>query len=178
MVRYHNYDIRSPYNRDAALWVANQTSILFPTDHRPLRDLRAALGRVAAGSSSGSEASSARAANGTAKSPASASQTPASRVRRFVERYGRVFGNTAGTEARTSEPDGQALPRSSELHALVTAEFDVRRGGGGLGGEARREEEVRILEPESPRASTPPSAPPPQREVPRPASEEILYIIE
>ncbi len=25
MLRYHNYDIRSPYNRDAALWVANQT---------------------------------------------------------------------------------------------------------------------------------------------------------
>ena len=46
MARYHNYDIRSPYNRDAALWVANQTSILFPTDARPLRDLRVAQGRV------------------------------------------------------------------------------------------------------------------------------------
>ena len=31
MARYHNYDIRSPYNRDAALWVANQTTFLFPT---------------------------------------------------------------------------------------------------------------------------------------------------
>ena len=30
MARYHNYDIRSPYNRDAALWVANQTTFLFP----------------------------------------------------------------------------------------------------------------------------------------------------
>ena len=46
MARYFNYDIRSPYNRDAALWVANQTSILFPTDSRPLRDLRIAQGRV------------------------------------------------------------------------------------------------------------------------------------
>ena len=46
MVRYHNYDIRSPYNRDAALWVAQQQTIRFPTDVRPLRDLRAALGRV------------------------------------------------------------------------------------------------------------------------------------
>ena len=46
MARYHNYDIRSPYNRDAALWVASQTTFLFPTDARPLRDLRAALGRV------------------------------------------------------------------------------------------------------------------------------------
>jgi len=44
MARYHNYDIRSPYNREAALWVANQTTFLFPTDSRPVRDLRAALG--------------------------------------------------------------------------------------------------------------------------------------
>jgi ubiquitin-protein ligase len=46
MARYFNYDIRSPYNREAALWVANQKSFLFPLDTRPLRDLRAALGRV------------------------------------------------------------------------------------------------------------------------------------
>jgi hypothetical protein len=46
MCRYHNYDIRSPYNRDAALWVANQTSVTFPTDARPLRDLRLARGRI------------------------------------------------------------------------------------------------------------------------------------
>ena len=46
MARYHNYDIRSPYNRDAALWVANQTTFGFPTDARPLRDLRIAKGRI------------------------------------------------------------------------------------------------------------------------------------
>jgi len=46
MARYHNYDIRSPYNRDAALWVANQTTHVFPTDTRALRDRRIALGRV------------------------------------------------------------------------------------------------------------------------------------
>jgi hypothetical protein len=46
MARYHNYDIRSPYNRDAALWVANQTTFAFPMDLRPLRDLRAAQGRI------------------------------------------------------------------------------------------------------------------------------------
>ncbi|MGE3820865.1 MAG: ubiquitin-conjugating enzyme E2 [Isosphaeraceae bacterium] len=46
MARYHNYDVRSPYNRDAALWVAHQTAFTFPLDPRPLRDLRAALGRV------------------------------------------------------------------------------------------------------------------------------------
>jgi ubiquitin-protein ligase len=46
MARFHNYDIRSPYNREAALWAANQTAFAFPTDHRPLRDKRAALGRI------------------------------------------------------------------------------------------------------------------------------------
>jgi ubiquitin-protein ligase len=46
MARFHNYDIRSPYNREAALWVANQTTYRFPLDARPLRDLRTALGRV------------------------------------------------------------------------------------------------------------------------------------
>lgn len=46
MARYQNYDIRSPYNRDAALWAANQASVSFPTDARPLRDLRVAHGRI------------------------------------------------------------------------------------------------------------------------------------
>ncbi len=46
MARYHNYDVRSPYNRDAALWVAHQSTFAFPLDPRPLRDLRAALGRI------------------------------------------------------------------------------------------------------------------------------------
>ena len=46
MARFHNYDIRSPYNRDAALWAANQTTFTFPTDRRALRDLRIAQGRI------------------------------------------------------------------------------------------------------------------------------------
>jgi ubiquitin-protein ligase len=46
MARFYNYDIRSPYNRDAALWAAHQTSIGFPVDPRPLRDLRVARGRI------------------------------------------------------------------------------------------------------------------------------------
>ena len=45
MARFHNYDLRSPYNREAALWAANQATYAFPIDHRPLRDLRAARGR-------------------------------------------------------------------------------------------------------------------------------------
>ena len=46
MARFQNYDIRSPYNREAAQWAANQPTFRFPIDARPLRDGRAALGRV------------------------------------------------------------------------------------------------------------------------------------
>ncbi len=46
MARFQNYDIRSPYNREAAQWAANQSAFRFPIDPRPLRDSRAALGRV------------------------------------------------------------------------------------------------------------------------------------
>lgn len=46
MVRYHNYDVKSPYNREAALWAVNQTTYEFPVDLRPLRDIRIAQGRI------------------------------------------------------------------------------------------------------------------------------------
>jgi ubiquitin-protein ligase len=46
MARFQNYGIRSPYNREAAQWAANQATFRFPMDARPLRDTRAALGRV------------------------------------------------------------------------------------------------------------------------------------
>jgi ubiquitin-protein ligase len=39
MVRYQNYDIESPYNRDAALWAKEQTEYALPVDPRPLRNL-------------------------------------------------------------------------------------------------------------------------------------------
>jgi len=38
MIRYQNYDIESPYNREAAAWVRTQTTYRFPVDERPLRD--------------------------------------------------------------------------------------------------------------------------------------------
>lgn len=38
MVRYANYDVNSPYNREAAYWVKAQTRLRFPVDPRPLRD--------------------------------------------------------------------------------------------------------------------------------------------
>src|SRR5271157_1382825 len=104
MARYFNYDIRSPYNRDAALWVANQTSILFPTDSRPLRDLRVAQGRVEAsnekskGKSNGSDGDSSGRSTRAGRPSSDASGTrwdgrsPLSRVRQFMERYARAIG--------------------------------------------------------------------------------------
>ncbi len=118
MARYYNYDIRSPYNRDAALWVANQTSILFPTDSRPLRDLRVAQGRVEAsnenskGKSNGSAGdSSGRSTRAGRPSPNASgtrwdSRSPVDRVRQFMERYARAIG--AGM-APQPEPGARVL---------------------------------------------------------------------
>jgi ubiquitin-protein ligase len=41
MIRYENYDEKSPYNRDAANWVKNQIHFRLPIDPRPLRDRKA-----------------------------------------------------------------------------------------------------------------------------------------
>ena len=38
MVRYENYDEKSPYNREAALWIKTQDRYRMPLDGRPLRD--------------------------------------------------------------------------------------------------------------------------------------------
>lgn len=38
MIRYENYDVDSPYNRDAATWARAQSKYQFPVDPRPLRD--------------------------------------------------------------------------------------------------------------------------------------------
>ncbi|MEE2639169.1 MAG: ubiquitin-conjugating enzyme E2 [Planctomycetota bacterium] len=38
MIRYRNFDIESPYNREAAMWTKQQGAFQFPLDHRPLRD--------------------------------------------------------------------------------------------------------------------------------------------
>jgi hypothetical protein len=126
MARYHNYDIRSPYNRDAALWVANQTAILFPTDSRPLRDIRAALGRIEPSILSfetGSASENGHATNGapmrSERRKSDDSPNPAARVRQFIERYRRAFGQggPAVPERAVSNP----VPANSELQALATA---------------------------------------------------------
>jgi len=50
MVRYTNYDVDSPYNREAATWARSQLEWTLPVDNRPLRD------RVINGTSSRSAA--------------------------------------------------------------------------------------------------------------------------
>jgi Ubiquitin-conjugating enzyme len=123
MVRYHNYDIRSPYNREAALWVANQTAFRFPIDERPLRDLRAAQGRIeqAPDSDQDEKAASSRAASGGAGRGSSGSgaqsdsSTPAGRVRHFINQYGQIFakgraplpGDQAGFTVPAGAPPAQ-----------------------------------------------------------------------
>jgi ubiquitin-protein ligase len=134
MLRYHNYDIRSPYNRDAALWVASQTTFLFPTDPRALRDRRVALGRIedSPAAEPGHSTSAARTNKPTApplQSATSAVASKAARVREFIgKRYGRVFG-----EFLQEMPDGEdttpepATPRSSDLQELTAAQARAAR---------------------------------------------------
>lgn len=38
MIRYENYDIQSPYNREAALWTRDQMDFRLPLDKRALRN--------------------------------------------------------------------------------------------------------------------------------------------
>jgi ubiquitin-protein ligase len=129
MARYHNYDIRSPYNRDAALWVANQTSILFPTDHRPLRDLRAAQGRKESLTTSGSRNSAGGEGNGHVK-PGKRGWQPSrdgenglelssavERVRQFLKRYGRDSSEPPVIEFRLPAPAAQSIPTASDRNA-------------------------------------------------------------
>ena len=127
MARYHNYDIRSPYNRDAALWVANQTAILFPTDARPLRDIRAALGRIAPSDEAstrfrgglGGHDKRQLTANPTHRPPDDSSQSGRSRPpvhRALSSRLRSGRHRTAGAHRCRAE-----LPSNSELQALATA---------------------------------------------------------
>ncbi len=41
MVRYANFDVDSPYNREAANWARSMEKMRFPLDTRPLRDITA-----------------------------------------------------------------------------------------------------------------------------------------
>jgi ubiquitin-protein ligase len=92
MVRYHNYDIRSPYNRESALWAAGQTEFQFPTDSRPLRDLRAMQGRDDGGEDTPGKHSPKYSTSNPSARTKSANTTPVSLVLQFLERYGRGSG--------------------------------------------------------------------------------------
>jgi ubiquitin-protein ligase len=176
MVRYHNYDIRSPYNRDAALWVAQQQTFRFPTDERPLRDLRAALGRVSTGATD--VAAGRDGANRTG--PEAAVRKTLDRVRHFAQRYGRVFAAAAeGSSPPPPEPPAtaRALPSNAELHDLVAA-----HAAAAVPEPADpAEEPVFIMEPESPSApaaavsiANPPLFARPSREAtPPPAAQTV-----
>jgi len=164
MARYHNYDIRSPYNRDAALWVANQTAILFPTDSRPLRDVRAALGRIAPSDEALSQGSGC-ATNGAHKRAdrrrPDGSSNPAVRVRQFIDRYRRVF--VQGGNNLPERIDLNPVPANSELQALATA---VAASTPPVDDDT---EEFIVLEADDSAAPSPP--PPPQS-----SSDEIIFI--
>jgi ubiquitin-protein ligase len=134
MARYFNYDIRSPYNREAALWVAGQTTFRFPIDARPLRDLRASIGRGDSHGENGkTDAAASRTGGSRSPSPA-ASNTPVGRVLQFIERYGRgandgpprIAERRSRTEvtARThpeATTKGCSVDRSSESASNVNA---------------------------------------------------------
>jgi hypothetical protein len=141
MARYHNYDIRSPYNRDSALWAANQVAIKFPTDSRPLRDLRAAKGRLAPADDSGRIDESVAASNGRDAS----NRGPTTKIRRFAQLYGMIFGtardsgvqvesvSTRTRIARRSDSspvlessNAQAAPDTEPSHELIFEEVKVQ----------------------------------------------------
>jgi ubiquitin-protein ligase len=176
MARYHNYDIRSPYNREAALWVANQTTFLFPTDSRPVRDLRAALGRVASTGEPRADGLGSAAPSGarrtkrssTGRRPEADLPAQVARVREFILRYGRIFTTPDVMEAE--QPDAIAAPARSNHQsnreelapATVVAESS----------EANRldldQDELVILDPVA--TVQPPVG------VPHPAGDDIIFI--
>jgi len=53
MIRYRNFDVESPYNREAAMWAREQTDFRLPLDDRSLRNRVVEIGKetVVAGSS-------------------------------------------------------------------------------------------------------------------------------
>ena len=133
MTRFHNYDIRSPYNRDAALWVANQTTFRFPLDHRPLRDLRAALGRVDAdtyGLAATSPSPAVKAKPAPSQAPAAANGTgtsgKAGRYREFVRKFGESLHQIEAAASRNQGRSGDPAAGEPEGVIILDMELDLR----------------------------------------------------
>jgi ubiquitin-protein ligase len=169
MARYHNYDIRSPYNRDAALWVANQTSILFPTDPRALRDLRVSQGRLTDSEGNGKESTWSgdgsrtprRAGPRSVLGVRTVSESPSalSRVRRFIEQYGgaQVVGSNGEQAPSTSRqalnpvapaepPDTQTEESRSAADEAATATVAVSTLIGPAAGPELQDDDVIVLD--------------------------------
>lgn len=134
MARYHNYDVRSPYNRDAALWAGNQTSVPFPTDPRPLRDIREARGRI--------EMVAAEIASTTAPRPDAGSSprgflggaggAATDRVRRFLDWRNRPIEDPPRPSPTSADDDGVVIldanvdaPRAVEPPPAPRHEGDI-----------------------------------------------------
>ncbi|MDR3633456.1 MAG: ubiquitin-conjugating enzyme E2 [Isosphaeraceae bacterium] len=119
MARYHNYDIRSPYNREAALWVANQKSYLFPLDTRPLRDLRAALGRV--------EEPTAEKPTADTKAPEPATPPePGSKAAKYRE-FVRKFGNDLHAAVPPVWEADPSVPAPADDLVIIEEEVTLHR---------------------------------------------------
>jgi hypothetical protein len=160
MARYHNYDIRSPYNRDAALWVASQTRYLFPVDSRPLRDLRAAMGRIAPAPESGSDGKHAApegSPNGASSGPPARGNdfsTAPAKVRQFMKRYKGIFTRTGSPAVRNTPPSlTHELSDSGTLMEAMAPPDPVPAA------HHPDDEEVILLESESPADSPGDTAP-------------------
>jgi ubiquitin-protein ligase len=124
MARYHNYDIRSPYNRDAALWVAHQTAFRFPLDGRPLRDLRAALGRIAPEPQRPQPPKPE-----TAVPPASSERSSDGRLGRygeFVRRFRESLETIEVAAVLNGTAPAEPAPAASEGVVVLDLELDLR----------------------------------------------------
>jgi ubiquitin-protein ligase len=123
MVRYHNYDIRSPYNRDSAHWAASQEVITFPTDPRPIRDLRAAQGRIVEPTESAdshpSESESNRGADGLNRGRRG--EPRSTKVRRFAHLYKMIFGAGEDEGVRVESVSNRSRPSRDLIESRATA---------------------------------------------------------
>jgi ubiquitin-protein ligase len=128
MARFHNYDIRSPYNRDAALWVSNQTKFQFPLDARPLRDLRAALGRIAGDAPPKAVAPAPDAT--PAPAPANRNgQAHSDRTNRYLEFVRKFRDSLHSIEAATVQPPAHSsggIETTPEGLVVLDMEVDLR----------------------------------------------------
>ena len=131
MARFHNYDIRSPYNREAALWVANQSSFLFPLDSRALRDLRVALGRVDP-SAPADVPPAAGGSDGNAPPAPPPSSRPASKASKYADFVRKLVPERNPSGPRPADPApsagsrGEGRPGTPEPIILFDVEVEPR----------------------------------------------------